>query len=235
METNSETHVSVIGVSLIRPILTLVETLESQPPVEPNEVKTGDRENGYSCAIAALAGFLLESALNRTRYVRGEDGERISPAEYFAKISPDPELAADVEEVFAVRDAIVHNHLWKARTFWDANGSLKFKEPPQLLKGYGDHRLRRVMNPTTRLSQRLELNLFPERIWRRDAYIILKTVGRALETLESMKREYFYISPIHFAFRGQDFCFHEILNALAIPSGQSIIALEGKEKEPSIK
>lgn len=50
-----------------------------------------------------------------------------------------------------------------------------------------------------------------------------------------MKREYFYISPMHFAFRGQDFSFHEILNALAIPSGQSIIALEGEEKEPSIK
>ncbi len=111
METNSETHVSVIGASLIRPILTLVETLESQPPVEPNEVKTGDRENGYSCAIAAFAVFLLESALNRTRYVRGEDAKRISTTEYFAKISPDPEFAADVEEVFAARDAIVHNHL----------------------------------------------------------------------------------------------------------------------------
>ena len=73
------------------------------------------------------------------------------------------------------------------------------------------------MNPTTRLSRRLGLNLFPERIWRRDAYIILKTVGRALEKLESMKREYFYISPIHFAFRGQDLTFHEILDGLAIP------------------
>lgn len=219
METNSEsdTHVSVIGVSLIRPILTLVETLESDKPVAPKEVKAGDRENGYSCAIAALAVFLLESALNRTRYVRGEDGERISPTEYFAKISPDPELAADVEEVFAMRDAVVHNHLWKARTFWDANGSLKFKEPPQLLNGYGDHRLRRVMNPTNQLSHRLGLNLLPERIWRRDAYIILKTVGRALENLESMNREYFYISPIHFAFRGPDLTFHEILDGLAIP------------------
>ena len=219
MQTNSESenHVSVIGVSLIRPILTLIETLESQPPVKPNDVKTGDRENGYSCAIVALAVFLLESTLNRTRYVRGEDGKRISSTEYFTKISPDPELAADVEEVFAVRDAIVHNHLWKARTFWDANGSLKFKEPPQLLEGYGDGRLRRVMNPSSRVSYRLGLNLFPERIWRGDAYIILKTVGRALEKLERMKREYFYISAMHFQFRGQDLSLHNILDGLCIP------------------
>lgn len=141
METNSETHVSVIGVSLIRPILTLVETLESEKPVAPKEVKTGDRENGYSCAIAAIAVFLLESALNRTHYVRDEDAKRFNPTEYFVKISPNPKLAADVEEVFAVRDAIVHNHLWKANTFWDANGSLKFKEPPQLHKAYGSPRL----------------------------------------------------------------------------------------------
>lgn len=141
METNSETHVSIIGVSLIRPILTLVETLESEKPVAPKEVKTGDRENGYSCAIAAIAVFLLESALNRTHYVRDEDAKRFNPTEYFVKISPNPKLAADVEEVFAVRDAIVHNHLWKANTFWDANGSLKFKEPPQLHKAYGSPRL----------------------------------------------------------------------------------------------
>src|SRR4030067_468466 len=98
MEPNSENHLSVIGVSLIRPILTLVESLASDKPVVPKEGKTCHRENGYSCAIVALAVFLQESALNRTRYVRGEDGKRICSTEYFTKISPDHELAADVAE-----------------------------------------------------------------------------------------------------------------------------------------
>lgn len=216
MKIKTETYVSVIGVSLIRPILTLVETLEAQKPVVPNEVQTGLRENGYSCAITALAVFLLESALNRTRYVRRDKAER-DATKYFAKISPDRELAADVEEVFAARDAIAHNHLWKARTCVD-KGRMRFREPPQLINGYGNNRLQRVMNPATRLSRRLGLDLFPARIWRRDAYITLKTVGRALKTLESMKPEYFYISAEQFEFCGKDLTLYEILDQLTVPS-----------------
>lgn len=216
MKIKSENYVSVIAASLIRPILTLIETLEAQKPAVPNEVQTGLRENGYSCAITALTVFLLESALNRTRYVRGDEAER-DATKYFANISADSELAAEIEEVFAARDAIVHNHLWKAHTFNDNQGCMRFAEPPQLINGYGNDRLRRVMNPATRLSRRLGLNLFPARIWRRDAYITLKTVGRALKMLESMKREYFYISAEQFEFCGQDLTLCEILDKLAIP------------------
>lgn len=216
MKIKSENYVSVIAASLIRPILTLVETLEAQKPAVPNEVQTGLRENGYSCAITALTVFLLESALNRTRYVRGDKAER-DASKYFTKISRDPELAADVEEVFVARDAIAHNHLWKARTCVD-KGRMRFREPPQLITGYGNDRLRRVMDPATRLSHRLGLNLFPARIWRRDAYITLKTVGRALKMLESMKREYFYISAEPFEFSGQDLTLYEILDKVSIPS-----------------
>lgn len=229
MKIKSENYVSVIAASLIRPILTLVETLEAQNPAVPNEVQTGLRENGYSCALTALAVFLLESALNRTRYVRRDKAQR-DATKYFAKISPDPELAADVEELFAARDAVAHNHLWKARTCV-YKGRMRFRQPPQLIDGYGNDRLRRVMNPATRLSRRLGLNLFPARIWRRDAYITVKTVGRALKMLESMKREYFYISAEQFEFCGQDLTLHEILDKLAIPPESSPLSTLKQERK----
>ncbi len=231
MKIKSENYVSVIAASLIRPILTLVETLEAQKPVVPNEVQTGLRENGYSCAITALTVFLLESALNRTRYVRRDKAER-DATKYFAKISEEWELTADVEELFAARDAIVHNHLWKARTFNDNQGRKGFAAPPQLISGYGSARFRRVVNPANRLSRRLGLNLFPARIWRRDAYITLKTAGRVLKKLESMKREYFSVSDEQFEFRGQDLTLHEILDNLAIPPEScSLSTLKQKRKE----
>jgi len=73
MEKNENGYVSVVGQALIQPIFDLVEKLESKEPVPPNEVQTGQRENGYSLAIIALGAILLESALNRTAYVRQEE------------------------------------------------------------------------------------------------------------------------------------------------------------------
>ena len=48
MAENEEGFVSVVGAALIQPIFDLVEKLESMKPVLPNEVKTGQHENGYS-------------------------------------------------------------------------------------------------------------------------------------------------------------------------------------------
>lgn len=218
METEPQGYVSVIGRALIEPMLQIVETLESRNAVQPNEVQANHWENGYSAAVIVLAVFLLESALNRTRYLRQEEPRKREGApEYFARISSDAELVADADEVFALRDVIVHNHLWEAIVFWDGKSGLRFKEPPTLLKGYGRKRLERVLDFQTRLSRRLHLNLFPTRIWRRDAYLVLKTVSRALEALETMRREYFYISQEHFKFRGQLLTLREVLAGLVVP------------------
>ena len=77
MENNSTGYVSVIGINLIEPILALVEKLEAKRVVEPNEVQTSQPENGFSCGIIVLSVLLLESAINRTKYVRGDKGKVI--------------------------------------------------------------------------------------------------------------------------------------------------------------
>lgn len=76
MENIPTGYVSVIGGNLIQPLLDLVQLLESKPKVEPNEVQTGQEENGFSCAIITLNLFLLESAFNRTKYIRGEKNKK---------------------------------------------------------------------------------------------------------------------------------------------------------------
>ena len=112
MSTKPRKYVTVIGRALLPPLLRLLQMLEGQPPCRPGDMKTSGFENGYSCAITALSVLLLESALHRTSYVRGDKTFRIAE-NYFSGISKDPKLPGDVEEVFAIRDAIVHNHLWE--------------------------------------------------------------------------------------------------------------------------
>ncbi len=216
MTSSSVGIISVIGINLLEPILALVEKLESMPLVEPNEVQVGPQENGYSCAIVTLTALLLESAINRTKYVRHENN-RDDAVEYFSKVTSDIELAKDIDEVIAVRDAVVHNHLWEADVDWGENFRLKFNKAPKLLKGFGNTRLRRVMDPRTRLSRRLKLHLFPIRIWRMDAYVSLRVLERALEALEAKDANYFAITNQYFKFRGNLYPLNKIIGTLPNP------------------
>lgn len=155
---------------------------------------------------------MLESALNRTRCLRKDASEPTHVADYFKTISSDRDLAVDVNEVFAIRDAIVHNHIWKAKIDPVA---MKFISPPELLPSYGRKRFLDVMDPKTRLSRKLTLNLFPSRICRGDAYIVAKTMGRALTALEEMDPNYFPIRFEHVLFQREFVRLPEVLNALS--------------------
>ena len=158
--------------------------------------------------------LLLESAINRVRYFEGKEGRIPTAAGYFATISPDPELAKAIDEVFAVRDVIVHNHVWEAQICWERGQGMKFVAPPEIREGYGDKRFKQIMDPESRLSRHLKLNLFPSRIWRRDAYIALKTVGQALRILGAMNSGRHTLDDEYFEFQGREVTFYEAIEEL---------------------
>jgi len=223
-------YVSVIGMSSFQPLLSLVEVLESREANEPNVVQASAWENGYSCSIVVLSVLLLESAINRTHYLRERQG-KFQAVEYFTGLvsdpaisPPDPDLAVHVAEVFALRDAVVHNHLWESKIFEDDDFSLKFAARPRLIPGYGRSRMPEVKNYAGR-SHCLKLNLIPSKIWRREAYIVLKTVGRALKKLESMDRNYFYFSFRSFKFRGRNMRFLDVLDEITVLGSEDRKAL----------
>src|SRR5690349_16263483 len=117
MSDTTSSIISVLGTNLLWPTLSLVEKLESLPPKPPNEVQTNPEENGLSCGVITLSALLIESAITRTRYRRSEISKD-DQAKYFEKVTSNTELAKDIDEVIAVRDAIVHNHLWEADVDW---------------------------------------------------------------------------------------------------------------------
>ncbi len=208
-------YVSVIGHAFIEPMLSLVENLESWQPAIPNALQTGQRENGHSLATIVLAALLFESALNRTSYVRNE--KNVGP-NYFKSVSSNQGLTDELEEIYAVRNVIAHNHIWEAKFVWDDSGDMQFTELPKLREGYGDNRHLKVMDPKTRKSRLLTMNMFPSRIWRRDAYIALKTIAKGLNQLESIDRRYFYLTPHHFRFQGKTVTFNQIIENLCVPN-----------------
>ncbi len=208
-------YVSVIATSLLQPIVALIEGLESTPATPPNEVQTGPRENGYACSIVVLSVIALEAIANRVRFLNGHNpkDERNIP-KYLSKIIAEPGLA-EVQAVMSVRDAIVHNHLWTAKVRSNQKGDLVFDAEPILSRDeYGDNKFWDVMDPSTRQTRSLQINLFPARIWRADAYKVLRVVIRAMKSLQAVDNQYVNIDIQIVEYREQVMTIDEVMHSL---------------------
>jgi len=204
----SNTTISASYANLVGVVVRLLRVIEKQRDLGPNEVKAPDRENGLAATVVMLCAAIIEGSVHR-RYHFEELAGSVSPDQRKSRERLlqwlEPHLASSavdvrhVEEVFSARDMLVHAHTWVAKT--DGLPTLHFVEPPTLA-GYGDPRFRRILDEKTRKSTDLRLNLYPIRVWRRDAYECFRvaiSVLAALEasdpiglTLRSNSEEYWY-------------------------------------------
>jgi hypothetical protein len=193
-------YVSVLFVNLLQPIFDLFELLEHSDPKGPNEVQAGMLENGYAVSVIILSALIVESALNRTRYVRNEH-QREGAIDTLKRLGTG-DLASDIEEVFVLRDIIAHNHIWTAAMRWDDNSGMAL-DSAEKLPVYGDQKFNRVVDSTTRSTRRLHLDAFPNRIHRATAIAVLKKSVEVLKFLEGVDRRYVYLSQPWHVTRGK--------------------------------
>ena len=148
VEDSEQEYITVIGKNLLIPMTKLLESLKLSGVRSVNEVQTSVFENGYASAIILLAIVLLESILNRTRYIMDSipKGRRSNVLTFFQKSFPDSGLYNKMVELFVVRDVIAHNHIWDAKIKWDKEDySLKLVSA-SLSNGYGDSKFRGVID-----------------------------------------------------------------------------------------
>jgi hypothetical protein len=137
--------------------------------------------------------FFLEGACGRARYL---SGNKPSSAVGTLRDFDQHDMADKVEEIFVVRDAIAHAHLWAGKIAWTEN-NLKFAEQAVLLPGYGDDKFKRIVDLNSRTTRRLKLDVLPTRIHRRTAIVVIKEAAQALKFLESKDRNFVYLTPQH--------------------------------------
>jgi hypothetical protein len=212
ISNDTEGYLSIIGMSYLHPITSLLEILEDSNPRGPNEVQASPYENGYSAAIIVLTVLLLESVLSRTQYMRGDKPPK-KPLDFIRTVYPTSGFADTIEELFVVRDVIVHNHVWEAQFRWDETVGMKFISA-QLAGGYGDAKHKKVLEPSNRLTRLLGINLFPTRICRDDAVIVLKSAVELLLFLESEDRNFCYISPQPVKYKASIIQFSDLIRSL---------------------
>ncbi len=133
--------------------------------------------------------------------MRGEKPPK-KPIIFVQATYPFSEFGDKIEELFVVRDVIAHNHLWEAEIFWDEQLNMKLVSAERE-EGYGDRKLDKVLDPVERKTRKLGINLFPTRICRADAVLVLKSVVEFLLFLENEDRRFIYISPEPVKFKGR--------------------------------
>lgn len=192
---------TVTASSLTSAMSTLLQAIQNIPGQPPTEVQSSPMENGHATALVILSAAFLESITAWAENVRGgrprPRRRRPHIMERLEVLLTKTEVARlHLEEVFSQRDAIMHGHLWKA---WVRADQMTFASPPVLNPGFGDGRFRDVIDLATRKSKALGLNLFPARIWRRDAYLSLATVAEAAHRIGV--RCSIHTSTLHFHVR----------------------------------
>jgi hypothetical protein len=175
-------YVSIIGFNFLEPITLLLENLLSAEPKDPNEVQAVQNENGISCSIIVLAVLLIESAIARLKY----DKQKTSPKgalKFIESEYPSYKGCGELKELFVIRDAIVHNHIWEANFRWDDEAGMRLLAA-EIWEGSGDNKFLDVVDMTTRKTKCLKLNLFPTRISRADAFVVLQETVKFLIFVE---------------------------------------------------
>lgn len=223
MEAKTEEidYISAVFMGFLQPITDLCDCMLRLPCTEPNEVQAAPPENAYARSIIALTAFLFEGACGKARYIANLPSscpacgqkKRWSAADTvreFGEIA----LADKIEEIFVVRHAIAHAHLWKAKVAWVQN-DLRFTELPTRLPGYGDKNFDKVVDPKSRTTRKLKLDVFPPRIHHGTAIIALKECVKALESLEMKHKEFLPLAHRTVQFRGEFVRFYKWVRELS--------------------
>jgi hypothetical protein len=167
----------------------------------PNEVQASQRENGLASAIIVLSVLMVESAIARVKFDEDTTTPR-SSLKFMQSRFPDFSGRTILEELFVIRDAIVHNHLWQAKITWDIDMDMKLLAAEKW-EGSGDSKLSAVIDTNTRKSKILGLNLFPTRIAKEDAIQVLKQSTGILQYIEENGSKLVNVSNQNVEFRGQ--------------------------------
>lgn len=214
----SENIITVAGSSYFQPISDLVERLLQRERRKVVAGRVGYPENGYALSIVLLLVVALESYVGRVSYLQREEpkvGKKkgTSVPDYIASLRKSFGMQKSLTEVFVLRDVIAHSHVWEL-TVSDHAVHGQVLRAAALLPGYGDYKYKVVINPRTRRSSVLGLNLVPSAVGIREVHKVFTVVWRTLEFLAKSRLLERAAFAHYGRFRGKPFEFWELRHVL---------------------
>jgi hypothetical protein len=210
-----DTSVSILGSSYFQPIADLIERWTANPRRRPNKVGSGYAEHGYAAATLLLLVAMFESYMVRVRYITGKHvpNDVRAAIDVLRLLYPAYRGFGALTDVYVLRDAIFHNHLWEIEYSWGGSAS-QVLHGAVLHPAFGDKKYKARVNPQTRRTKALGLSIVPTRVSRRDVKKTFLTIWKTLLFLEGKNRNQCYVSHLRVRFQKQRVLFNELANAL---------------------
>lgn len=205
--------ISCIGISFIDPAIDLYLKLKRLKFSGYSKTQVSSRENGYSVSIIVLLILIVESSLNRIRYLEKNKTDNLKF--FSSKFSNNSDWINKLHEVYVLRDLIVHNHIWRISYEFDNNYN-EIKIYQKLLEGYGDKRgdkkYKNYVNKRKKIAKTMKLNVNPIKINKEDVNKIFKFLSDFFKFVEGQNRGYFPLSNFHFKYRNKYLTFYEFVD-----------------------
>ncbi|HNP80667.1 MAG TPA: hypothetical protein PKN47_04315 [Nitrospira sp.] len=216
--STAETHreiISIIGQEYFTPIAHLIDKWVDSRPVRRDSVGAPFFEGGYAVSVIILLVAAVESFVARDRYFskRQPYGNHAAVPEYMKEMYRYRGYKR-LSELFVVRDAVIHSHVWALKFAIRKSGSRRFVSASRI-SWSGNNRLKSRLNPKTYRTKLLRFNTIPSRIDRTD---VIKAFGIVLAAIRFLTTSGAYPVPV-FPFRvqhqGERMSFEELPNCLA--------------------
>ena len=197
--------ISIAGNNYIRPIADLVFQLTrcKRDPSYPDKPLMSEVD--YSTVLILLLVLMAESYLARVRHFDKTTDSKTKrwAMPYLASLDGCKRLANRFSEVYLLRNAIVHNHVFEYEHVWNLNGDhrdRKFRidtswQGERGATAYSKHvEIKKYAEPTTKL---LGLRVTPTRMGREDALKVFEAVQQVLKQLNKKKHLDISIEHLH--------------------------------------
>lgn len=220
MAPKKEKLVSILGSSYFQPIADILERwLSRRKAPRPNKVQSGFYEHGYAATIAPLLVAMFESYVSRLRFIQRPHRAVTNrhALDVLFGIYPTYRHKKALMDVYVLRDAIIHNHLWEIDYSWSGSPTMKL-HTATMDAAFGDKKFNQRVNLKIRRTKAIGLNVVPTRIDRHDVLKVFNAVWQALLFLESRSRMQCYVSHECVRFRGRTRPFGEIVDEIRTPS-----------------
>jgi len=186
----TDTILSVVAPHLQQPVADLVGKLVARGFRAGDRVSANFYENGYSAAAILLLVAMIESMLQRDRYFLRQAKPKLKPSGDSAKYLKETlryRRHAHVRELFDLRNALAHNHMWEIEYALPSSGG-RAHHQSKLVPG--SHQLRAVPSPSTRVPRTrvVKFNLLPARVDRTDLVKAFDVFNHALSHLHKKEQ-----------------------------------------------
>ena len=197
IKARGEKYISCMASNFKQPIAVLVERLLAVQMPESLDGKPRDSEVDYAATLVVLLVLQFEAWVSRARHFDGStqvtDADKkyvISWMNSLNEPSLEP-IIARLEEIYFLRDAIVHNHIWTYTQSWIQGNAryssfdfdLKWQSRPKKFSNIVKGKLPLSSFPRTKL---LNLMVVPSFVGRKEVALIFKTVKDALKLLDEL-------------------------------------------------